>query len=854
MKQEEKKSDGLTPDRAGSAFSWGDFFKKISSFFLQKRVVFALSLTAIFLFALVSVLLNYDKFVQNPANENSEMKYVDENIEKYNGQFTLVRSSFSSSADIVGSSVTPSVPYSKIGISEIANLKDFEANEGVILTDAQKKALEEDGFFLTENGYITKQEDYGDTDDFTDSYSEFSGGPEYMRQQSDAIFVSSDAALHLYHILVDRSFQSIEEKKFQPMLREMTKVLFLDSIEKYNSTSDEKLKESYKRLSAYYLVPLVILDTGSRSAGVDVNPDDFETFATYLDAVNEQTIKESSDDLVFSLDNQEYYVHIDNEIFDLAKQEIDLISKAEELAPSPIFTPLREELVNDYTQFKPRSHYTKNDVLKSYFVAMMWYGRMGFTLNSEDLTRDALIVTTQINTLKVGKENLSSLWSNMASVIDFFVGEADDLTAYEYTDVMRGVYNRDKLSDELFSDDELLQTFREKALKDLPDPRIVSEALDVFDNGGERDALLRTTKQFRFMGQRFTPDAYVINNLTQGAGSPDPETGQNLPSMPTALMAMRVIAPENKTVQKYLKDWISDPVRIAEQERESDKIIAKVLGKLDTEFAAYDQRDWTKNMYWSWLNCFKSLLGSYGEGYPYFMQTENWQKKNLGTALGSFTEIKHDTLLYAKQSYAEMGGGGDETEIPPVPKGYVEPDLLFWNRLEALATVTQEGLEERGVFPEEFKPKYNSFLEATKFFKAIAEKELQNQKISDEDFEKLRTIKSSFASITSPLGGSELSQKDKRAGIIADIHTDVSHENQDLNKILYEATGKPYVIYVAVKDINGTRLTRGVVYSHYEFGNKISDGRLSDEDWQKRVYEGEGTMPMANKWSLEIIK
>jgi len=310
-----------------------------------------------------------------------------------------------------------------------------------------------------------------------------------------------------------------------------------------------------------------------------------------------------------------------------------------------------------------------------------------------------------------------------------------------------------------------------------------------------------------------------------------------------------VIAPDNGIVKKYLDEWISDPARIAQQKRQSDKIIAKVINQLKQEFGGYDSEIWTQNIYWSWLNCFKSLLAGYGEGYPYFMQTDNWLKKNLGTALGSFTELKHDTLLYAKQSYAELGGGGGENpELPPVVKGYVEPDLTFWNRIIALAEVTEKGLKERDLFPSEFDYKYEAFINSAKFFKQITEQELRNQEISDDDFEKLRTISSDFSRIVQPIGGQGLTKKEKRAGIIADIHTDAIK-----SQILYEATGKPFVIYVAVKDINGVRLTRGAVFNHYEFADKM-DERLSDEDWQAKVYDNQGQLPESDKWSLDLIK
>ncbi len=46
-----------------------------------------------------------------------------------------------------------------------------------------------------------------------------------------------------------------------------------------------------------------------------------------------------------------------------------------------------------------------------------------------------------------------------------------------------------------------------------------------------------------------------------------------------------------------------------------------------------------------------------GGAYPPFMQTQAWTRKDLQTSLGSWTELKHDTILYAKQVMAEMGGG-----------------------------------------------------------------------------------------------------------------------------------------------------------------------------------------------------
>ncbi len=776
-------------------------------------------------------------FVEKTLNQEKKEKNKEKIKEKLLFKLNLARPVFASfqTTPII---IKPNIPTDQIKIKDIENLGDFKKID-IEFNEEQLQELKDYNFFLANNNIIDKQE-WG-TDDFVDMYDEFDGSPnKNFREPYDNVFITSDIALHLYHKLIDKMFERIEEKKFQPMITAMTRELFKDSINNYSKVTDKKLKNSYKRLSAYYLIPLVILDAGNNMSNVDIDPQNYKTFAQYLDAVDTKKIENSKNKFTFSLDGRKYNnIIIDDDIYEIAKKELDLINKAKGISNSPLFTPLRPDFKNDYSQFVPRSHYTKNSTLKSYFIAMMWYGRMGFTLNNTSLTRDALIITGQINNLKVKDKNISKLWSDMSAVIEFFVGNVDDLTPYDYTKIAKNIYGN-KITGKQLGDDKLLKTFINVAVKDLPKPKIISEALGVYDDVDKRDEMLKKIMQFRFFGQRFTPDAYIINKLTQGVGAPDKETGQNLPTMPTALMPISLLNTDNIVVKNYLDNWVQNFAP------DSDKVIEKYYNKLNSEFSSYNKAVWTQNIYWSWLNTFKPLLSNYQEGYPFFMTNKKWQEKNLNTVLGSYTELKHDTLLYAKQSYAEMGGGGPGRDLPAVVKGYVEPDLTFWSRIIDLAEVTKKGLEDKEVFPQEFKQKFQTFIDTSDFLKQIVEAELENKKISDEDFEKLRTVSTKFEFIASALPGQELSKKDKRAGIIADIHTDTVN-----GKILYEATGKPHIIYVAVKDINGTRLTRGAVFNHYEFTKPIN-GRLSDEDWQGIVYDGNGKLPKSNEWNNNV--
>jgi hypothetical protein len=579
------------------------------------------------------------------------------------------------------------------------------------------------------------------------------------------------------------------------------------------------------------LVPKIILNTAQTSnTQYFASPEDeqknldFDQTADSSDAVNKLL--------------QQSKASLPDDIYNLAQKELDLVMTGKDIGiPSPTFGNLDPNALEDYTQYTPRSHYTKDSVLRTYFRAMMWYGRHGFTVASPDLTRDALLMTWQLTNLKVANNLAKDMWEQIYLPTVFFVGRSDDLSVYEYSGLLTKVYGTTATYTDLKDPQKLTQF--ESGVKNLDGPKILSSVM-LYANGNvpSKADVLKATKGFRFMGQRFIPDSYMFSSLTQGDEPPDPETGQKLPSTPTALMIMSVLG--SKTADSLLTDWITTNAP------QSDKVITKVKNQLAAEFTGYDEKTWTQNLYWSWLYTLKPLFADHTTGYPMFMQGDPWAKKSLISALGSWTELRHDTLLYAKQSYAELGGGGPEPTPPPVPKGYVEPNLDLITRLIALANMTSDGLTSRGLMPEGQKYKFTTFIQDLQFFQSMAERELSDTVISDDDYEKLRTIiGSSFPQIVWIPDGQIMTEKDARAGIIADVHTDVPK-----GQVLYEATGVPSVIYVAVKDKGGSRLTRGVVYSYYEFTKPVG-ARLTDDDWQGMIYDGKNptNLPSVPAWT-----
>jgi len=65
--------------------------------------------------------------------------------------------------------------------------------------------------------------------------------------------------------------------------------------------------------------------------------------------------------------------------------------------------------------------------------------------------------------------------------------------------------------------------------------------------------------------------------------------------------------------------------------------------------------DFTVSTYHKWLDSLSWLFAINNGNTPYFMQDPLYAYKELNTFQGNYTELKHDTILYVKQAYAEMG-------------------------------------------------------------------------------------------------------------------------------------------------------------------------------------------------------
>jgi hypothetical protein len=64
------------------------------------------------------------------------------------------------------------------------------------------------------------------------------------------------------------------------------------------------------------------------------------------------------------------------------------------------------------------------------------------------------------------------------------------------------------------------------------------------------------------------------------------------------------------------------------------------------------------------------------------MKTKAFQDKNIVTQLASWSQLRHDTLLYVKQGYTAVDGCD-------YPSGFVDPRIKIWKAIRNLAVKTR---------------------------------------------------------------------------------------------------------------------------------------------------------------------
>ena len=474
-----------------------------------------------------------------------------------------------------------------------------------------------------------------------------------------------------------------------------------------------------------------------------------------------------------------------------------------------------------YSLFRPRGHYTRSKVCSRYFRGMMWLQTAHFGTNKPSKMKQIALIANVFNQ----QPKLRAIYNKVSEPITYLMGTPDNVTIIQVANQIKEMG---------LPIEQLLSSRKDMAnlTKDIEEIAKRQMRIELKKTRGSKYVV-------DIMPQRYQPDAEALITTT------DQDSPVSLRPCPKGLdwMAVmglpgaeRILIDELKETQR----WTGFP-----------KALTTARKKAATT-------PWDACVANQWMYTLQSL-GDTAQSLPYFMQSPQWQKKNLNTALASWAELKHDAILYAKQPMlAECGDGGPE---PPVVKGYVEPNVKFWEKAIALVTRMDKVLTTYNLQTEKAKAVYERIKEMAEFCRDISKKELNGGKITDEEYNQIEIIGSTVENISLELvsednqmlqGWSDVVSTDKKVAVVADVFT-AGGENVAIDDkcVLYEGVGPAYEIYVVVEIDGSLYLTRGSVFSYREFTRLMSDPRMTDEEWQQELKKSPtGGTP---SWMKEII-
>jgi len=605
-------------------------------------------------------------------------------------------------------------------------------------------------------------------------------------------FVTIDSVLHAYHLFYDFTLRTVETKHLYAAAQKLTDIGLFHSGKFHRQLGADRLRDSAMATSVYFAIAKSLISGKTATTGLGAAADK------------------------------------------LVGQELALIRTHAGRKESPLLGTTVH-----YDQFVPRGHYTRSEELKKYFLAMMWYGQVGLVLDdkNEALAREHTRMALLITRMLAGDDQMRGLWAKIYEPTCFYVGASDDLGYEQYAAVAREVFGA-QLPLTALADPIRLTDFLAEARQRLPQPGIAPYFAEADAAGNlDLDSAAVQARQFRLMGQRFIPDSYMLQQLVTPLVKPLSPTDAR--DVPMGLDIMAVLGSE-RALELLTSTY--------KQDRYPGYL--DQMQKLRAEFANKPEAEWWQNLYWGWVYTLQSVLGEFGGGYPAFMQQAPWQDKELQTSLGSWSQLRHDTLLYAKPAGAEAGGGGDE-----MPQGYVEPVPEAFARLAYLTQISYDGLKQRGLIDAQLQAGFSSFKNVLLFLKGCAEKELTRQALTEKEYQRLwwfgGELERLQLSVVQGSGAASVrhwgeitNEADRHMATIADIHT-------SFDEALEVGVGPAYRLYVIVPRADGKlQISKGGVFSYFEFLWPSSD-RLTDEKWQRLLKDGK--QPPQQEWTQSFI-
>ena len=483
----------------------------------------------------------------------------------------------------------------------------------------------------------------------------------------------------------------------------------------------------------------------------------------------------------------------------------------------------------DFSMLKPRGHYTQTVELQRYFRAMSFLGRVELRLARKptalpwQIDRRALRGAALLDSLFTPEARKG--WESIDSTLASFVGPPDSMSVPGLSKGLSGLGPVEQASDAA-----VISAFQGAAVQ-----RIRTQ----LEGAGERPIA------FVLLGQRFVYDSQVFSQLVYGSLDTNPYR-----MMPSPLDVAHAV--------------LHHPQAKELLELEVKKFGPPYAAALESEWKAADAEDpalWKGSIYHGWLWALRQLSpdGARDAALSAPLNSKAWGLRLLNGQLASWAELRHDNLLYAKQSVTMMA-------MCEYPTGYVDPYPEFYRAMDALAAKTTATID---ALPYETTRKAAMLTWLTQMrstmtrLQKIAERERANQPLLAEDLDffnhmvSLTGRNAVCTTVTEAQGWfADLYFDRSKAlwhdAVIADVHTQPTDEAGNMvGYVLHVGTARPRMMVVRLQHDGGTHAQtyRGFVSTYAEKQTSNFE-RLTDEDWRALVWKEQTPSP---EWMQPIL-
>lgn len=635
------------------------------------------------------------------------------------------------------------------------------------------------------------------------------------------VYISSDSMLHAWHRYFDRMLESMEQEYFRPTFKEMLAAMSAQIPAAQKEYGKGPLTDALTDVDFFLTVAERMLTPGAGRSQM----------------------------------GQE----------DRVNQAINACL-AEQMVPNfPLFGRPRDI---DFSQFKPRGRYDQHEWTKQYFRAVMWLGRIDFRIAGSDLPEQdirELSGAIVLNDL-LQRAKMQERWHAVDRALLQLVGKADSLNFSQL-----GVVLEDAKIDASNATPEALDQLRTRILNSkIGEQHIRGEWFRVNPSDPRPFVLPRT---FTFMGQRFILDSWALSKIVYDDivwTEFDPKVGQDVTKkiqrrVPSSTdVAFAVFGNDHlvPALTTRMKDRVGRQFRDGLNYQHNMTAVRNIIDRLPED-------TWSESLYADWLGCLRELSKPTTDAkYPESMRTQSWALKATVTQLASWTQLRHDTVLYAKPSYTS----GEACEYPA---GFVEPVPHFWKRYQEMIQRTKAGIEKL-TFPDaHFKDqgkglkamhlsRLTEFAKAATTLRAIAEKEVAQQELTKEETKFLKeVVVRGGGSGMPPVSGwfprlfsnrSTFKDQDdahKWVALVTDVHTDPPAVTvPDPGCVLHQAVGNVDALIIAVDNGKDRMVYAGPVFSHYEF-EAPNAVRRNNAFWHDTLRSGKA--PPRPEWTRSFV-